>query len=434
MIIIPTGTDAPIYHWPYATVGLILLNIAMFLAVPPKATELDLDENGNVIEDVHKISNFERFALTLGDGRLHPIQWVTHNFLHYDTLHLAGNLLFLWSFGIVVEGKLGASKFLTTYVTIGTMHGALVQSLLMKSGLDGHAAGASAVIYGLLAICMIWAPRNELSCTVILIVGFRVLVYQWEPYYTTVALLYIGAQLFGLAFWGSIEGRIMVSEMGHLSGAFWGAVMAVLLLKARQVDCEGWDLFSVWARWNSLGHAWKSRGERLDRQQESLRRSTRRLVRDHSASTDDSADTGVAMSQKERGAMALRRIISLIDEGAIEAALKAYDQAARSFFNWPSRPDLLAMIKALDVQGAESQSLRLMRDHCRLYPGDSNRVRIRLAQVLIRDHQRPLAALQVLEEISSDPIPHDLDLVRRKLVAKANRLIEDGVLELEGGD
>ena len=24
MIIIPTGTDAPIYHWPYATVGLIV--------------------------------------------------------------------------------------------------------------------------------------------------------------------------------------------------------------------------------------------------------------------------------------------------------------------------------------------------------------------------------------------------------------------------
>jgi hypothetical protein len=29
MIVVPTGTDAPIYYWPYATVGLILLNIAM---------------------------------------------------------------------------------------------------------------------------------------------------------------------------------------------------------------------------------------------------------------------------------------------------------------------------------------------------------------------------------------------------------------------
>ena len=61
-----------------------------------------------------------------GRGRLHPIQWVTHNFLHYDVLHLAGNMLFLWSFGIVVEGKLGAFKFLMTYLAIGTLHGALV--------------------------------------------------------------------------------------------------------------------------------------------------------------------------------------------------------------------------------------------------------------------------------------------------------------------
>ena len=35
MLIIPTGTDAPIYHWPLVTVGLIVLNIAVFFAVPP---------------------------------------------------------------------------------------------------------------------------------------------------------------------------------------------------------------------------------------------------------------------------------------------------------------------------------------------------------------------------------------------------------------
>ncbi len=29
MIVIPTGTDAPIYHWPYATVALIVLNTAL---------------------------------------------------------------------------------------------------------------------------------------------------------------------------------------------------------------------------------------------------------------------------------------------------------------------------------------------------------------------------------------------------------------------
>ena len=37
MIVIPTGTDAPIYHWPYATVGLIVLNVILLFVVPPES-------------------------------------------------------------------------------------------------------------------------------------------------------------------------------------------------------------------------------------------------------------------------------------------------------------------------------------------------------------------------------------------------------------
>jgi len=110
MIVIPTGTDAPIYYRPYATVALIVLNVALLIAVPPVAGIVRLDENDEVIEDVETVSNFERYSLALGDGRLHPVQWVTHNFLHYGFLHLAGNMLFLWAFGIVVEGKLGGRE------------------------------------------------------------------------------------------------------------------------------------------------------------------------------------------------------------------------------------------------------------------------------------------------------------------------------------
>src|SRR3954465_14809848 len=144
MIVIPTGTDAPIYHWPFATVGLILLNVALLFLVPPVAGVVRFAENDEVIEDAETASNFERYALAIGDGRLHPVQWVTHNFLHYGFLHLAGNMLFLWAFGIVVAGQPGPIKFLLAYLAIGTLHGAFVQLLLMNSGMNEHAAGASA--------------------------------------------------------------------------------------------------------------------------------------------------------------------------------------------------------------------------------------------------------------------------------------------------
>jgi membrane associated rhomboid family serine protease len=428
MIIIPAGTDAPIYHWPYATVAMILINIAVFFAIPPGSNDPVMDENDEVIE--HVITNFDRYSLALGNG-LHPVQWLTHNFLHYGFLHLAGNLVFLWAFGIVVEGKLGALAYVATYLAIGTLHGASVQVLLLNSGLDGHAAGASAVVYGLLAVCMIWAPRNELNCTIIIPIGFRILVFQREFYFTTVALFYIGEQVLGLVFWGGVAGRIMVSEMGHLSGATWGAVIAILLLKARLVDCEDWDVFSLWAKHKRLAREWKARGERLDREKESLKNTLR-----SQAKARKKADKAVAgePSMEERAASAVKRVMRLVEEGEIDAALAAYDKSARVLPYWPAQADLYAIIKALHARGAEVDSLRPMRDHCRRYPAASDKMKLKLAQVLIRDRQRPLAALRVLEEIPPGSLPPDLERSRVILSRQADRMKEEGVLEVEGED
>jgi membrane associated rhomboid family serine protease len=433
MIVIPTGTDAPIYHWPFATVGLIVVNVALLFLVPPVAGVVRFDENDEVIEDAETVSNFERYALAVGDGRLHPVQWVTHNFLHYGFLHLAGNMLFLWAFGIVVEGKLGPLKFLLAYLAIGALHGALVQILLRNSGLDNHAAGASAIVYGLLAVCMIWAPRNELNCMVIFILGFRSIVREWDLYYTTVAILYISEQLFGLVFWGSVEGRIMVSEMGHLSGAFWGTVVALVLLKAGLVDCEGWDVFSLWTKRKALAKKWEERARQLEQDKLVLRSSVKALVRSKSSSNAQEYDTDQP-SRQERAAAAMRRVQSLIDERDISGALAMYDKTARTLFDWPSQPDLYAMIKALHAQGALVESIRLMRDHCRSYPGASSKMSVKLAQILIRDCQRPVAALRVLEEIPAGSLPADLEKARHRLVHQAQAMRAEGVLELEGDD
>jgi membrane associated rhomboid family serine protease len=431
MIIIPTGTDAPIYHWPFATVGLIVVNVALLFAVPPQSSTPKLDENDEVIADVQEVTNFERYSLALGDGGLHPIQWVTHNFLHFGLGHLLGNMLFLWAFGIVVEGKLGVVKYLLLYLAIGTLHGAFVQTLLVRSGMGTHAAGASAVVYGLLAVCMVWAPRNELNCTVILLVGFRVLVYHWDLYYTTVALLYIGEQAFGLAFWGWLGRRIMTSELGHLSGAFWGAVLAVAMLKANLVDCEQWDIFTLWSNWRKLGRDWKKRAERLERGKESLRASVRANVRARSKKAEAETESG-GPSQQEREAAAVKHVRWLLEKGNIPAALKAYRKSAGAMPDWPIQSELFDLIKAFHTQGALVDSIPLLRDHCRLYPANSAMVRLKLAQVLMRECQRPVAALRVLDELGPGPLAGELESVRQKLVRRADRMREEGVIEVEG--
>jgi membrane associated rhomboid family serine protease len=433
MIVIPTGTDAPIYHWPYATIGLIVLNVILLFVVPPQEHTPEIDDEGNVVEEVQEETNFERYALRLGDGRLHPVQWVTHNFLHLNFLHLAGNMLFLWSFGIVVEGKLGAVKYLLAYLAMGTLHGAMLQLIMLRSGLDIPAAGASAVIYGLLAACMIWAPRNELNCTVIFWIGFRILVFQWDLYYTTVALFYFGEQALGLIFWGSVEGKIMVSEMGHLSGAFWGSVVAITLLKAGLVDCEGWDVFSVWARYRKLTQDWKKRGELLDRiNRPALKRGKSKTK----ASGDRSDETGGAgIEFEDRSAAAVRKIRRLIENGDTDGALEAYRKAGRTLFGWPPpQPELYELIKALHARDALVPSIRLMRDHCERYPHDSTKMWLKLAQVLLRDCHRPGAARKVLDAIPTGLLSGDLEKARRKLASQAEQMLEAGVLEVEGDD
>ena len=97
---IPYGTDAPIYHWPFATGAMMLINIVV-LCLQYANPEAQAD-----------------YVLILGDG-LHPVQWLTSMFMHGGVLHLLGNLIFLWAFGIVVEGKVGPIIFTLLYVGIG---------------------------------------------------------------------------------------------------------------------------------------------------------------------------------------------------------------------------------------------------------------------------------------------------------------------------
>jgi hypothetical protein len=309
----------------------------------------------------------------------------------------------------------------------------------MRSGLDGHAAGASAVIFGLLAACMIWAPRNELNCTAIIVAGFRTFVFDWDFYYTTVAMLYIGQEVFALVLWGALGGELKVSEMGHLSGAFWGGVVAIILLKARLVDCEGWDLFTVWAKYRKLTREWNAREKRLDHQKMVERSSLKARARGKTwkgEAMGDGADGAGAggPTPEERAAAAVRRVRSLIDEGDVAGALAAYEKAAHNLYNWPSQPDLYGLIKAFHARGAEPDSVRLMRDHCKFYPAASSKVRLKLAQILMLNCQRPTAALRVLEGIPPASLSENLETTRQKLARQAERMREEGVLELEGDD
>ncbi len=408
-MIIPVGTDAPIYYWPRVTVGLIVLNSLIFIG----SHALDTPQE-----------QVERWMLAIGAG-WHPIQWLTHHFLHADLFHLVGNMIFLWAFGLIVEGKLGPWRFLAVYLGICLIDGALVQTAFLRWD-ETFALGASGVIYALLAISLIWAPVNELNCFYFFFFGFRVFTGIWDlPIYGFV-LFYITWDVLLTIF----TGFQLSSEVLHSSGALCGLIVGVVMLKAGWVDCEGYDAFSRLKLWMKRGDELRTSKARL-LDPEKAKQKKRRT---RSGETE-SQGKSQGLSVEDRMADARRRIDAMIHQEMPMAALEVHRKSAAKLPGWVlPEADQLALIKALHQERAWAESVPLMRDLIRRQPSKSARLRLRLAQIYLRELEKPMAATRLLEAIPAGSLAEDLEGLRQQMIEQATQMLEEGVLELEEED
>ena len=214
-MLLPWRTDAPLYHRPWGTIGLIAANALVFLwALGARAGQMG--------------------PLLLHYGTFNPIQWVTSVFVHGSWSHLIGNMFFLWVFGLIVEGKTGTKRFLAIYGGIAVAS-CLIEQVLML-GAEGASFGASGIVFGLLAIALVWAPENEVDC--LLILGFWIRTLELRV--ITIAVLYGVFQAIEIG----LSGLHVSSGLLHLLGAATGLPVAIVMLRRDWVDCEGWDWFS----------------------------------------------------------------------------------------------------------------------------------------------------------------------------------------------
>ncbi|EMI18618.1 Peptidase S54, rhomboid [Rhodopirellula maiorica SM1] len=223
ILIAPYTTDAPVYHLPIVTGGLVATNIVIFCL-----TTLQVALGNIEVESIE--------WLILQFDTINPLQWISCAFMHADLMHLLGNMLFLWAFGLVVEGKIGNLPFLALYLLMALVGGIIVQLPMFILGNEGGALGATGVIFSLLVIAMLWAPENEMDC--FWLVGFR--MGTFEVRIISLASAFLMMQLVFLA----IGGFSMSSEMLHLIGVAVGLPIGLLMLRQDWVDCEGWDVVS----------------------------------------------------------------------------------------------------------------------------------------------------------------------------------------------
>lgn len=389
---IPFGTDAPLYYRPFGTVAVMVVNaVAFFLTFGGAA------DGG--------------WLLTFGNG-LQPMEWIASPFLHFGFWHLVGNMIFLWTFGLIVEGKLGWWRFLLLYLCLCLLGGAVTQTLMLSyDGPSPGAGGASGVIFALMAIALVWAPGNNIDVFVLVFWRLYVRTFTFEVPVLLFSLFYI---VLNLVFAGVSEFQ-MSSEMLHLLGAAGGLPIGAALLLLGRVDCEGWDLFSLLKR----------------EKRELFGGMTGRDGHGTAARSYAAQDHPPPIQRKIRPQDELRHIEKQVDAGHFFAASQKYlHLRERTDKVGLDEPRLKKLIDGLHGDSDWDSLPPLLEEYVVRFPETADRARLMLAAVLIREQQRPRAALRAMEGIHEESITSENRQLLEKLRNVAEQQIAGGVMEL----
>ncbi len=223
---------------PFVTVGLVALNILVFLF------ELRLPHAA--LADFVRAWGVVPAEVTSGRDLPPPvpapvyITLLTSQFIHGGFLHIAGNVLFLWVFGDNVEDALGHLTFLAFYLGVGVIAGLVNAFALAGSTVPG--IGASGAIAGVLAgylllfgdarvrALLLFGPFFTVGrVSALLLIGFWFLLQLGQG----VASLGVPAQEGGVAYFahigGFLAGLVLVpairalrrQPVGHLPEEVW---------------------------------------------------------------------------------------------------------------------------------------------------------------------------------------------------------------------
>ncbi len=216
---IPIRDVIPSRTTPFVTVTLIVLNVLVFLWMPPLETPA-----------------FEAFVRTWGvtASDFSAASVVSSMFVHAGFGHLLSNMLFLWIFGDNVEDRMGHGRYLLFYFICG-FAAALLQTLF-EAGSTVPMVGASGAIAGVLGAYLVMFPHS------------RVLTLVFVAFVEVPAVLLLGlwfvTQLFnGLGTLAAVGGDDVggVAFWAHAGGFVAGAALVHVFRRPERMRVEWWD-------------------------------------------------------------------------------------------------------------------------------------------------------------------------------------------------
>ncbi|EIE25590.1 rhomboid-domain-containing protein [Coccomyxa subellipsoidea C-169] len=147
-------------------------------------------------------------VLQLPPLRTRPWTFLTSNFSHAGTLHLAVNMLALSSFGSVVAEDFGAYHFAAFYLSAGLASSMTAYLARLRRGSGGRSLGASGAVYACFAATALMHP--DAQGAFIFLPGIPIRLGDLLP-----LLMCFDAA-------GVLLGWRYLDHFGHLGGALFG--------------------------------------------------------------------------------------------------------------------------------------------------------------------------------------------------------------------
>ena len=220
-MVFPLKDYNPTRTVPFVTVGLIALNILVFvyeLALGPDKHAFIAAFGATPYEITHGTDLVGRHPqLPLVHTAGPPIIYLTvltSMFMHAGVFHIFGNMLYLWIFGNNIEDTIGHGRFLLFYLLSGI--GAAAAHILAGPNSVIPTVGASGAVSGVLGAYLIAFPRAKVLTLIFL--GFfirmtllpaSVLLIFWFVIQAFSGFLSIGRTGGGVAWFAHIGGFVV---------------------------------------------------------------------------------------------------------------------------------------------------------------------------------------------------------------------------------
>lgn len=236
---LPIKDDNPTVRTPYVTIGLIALNVLVYLVNNLFASDLaDLQFTLKYGLIPFELTHLEEISTVVAGkytpGFEHPnlsapilLTPITSMFMHGGFMHLAGNMLFLWIYGNNIEDYFGPVRFLLFYLIGGIAAVGLHVALSADSPIP--LVGASGAISAVLGAYLILYPRAQVL--IFYFLGFFIGT-TWLPA-SIVLGFYFVMQVFSafMGLGGASGGG--VAWFAHLGGFAFGWAFLKLVVKKR---------------------------------------------------------------------------------------------------------------------------------------------------------------------------------------------------------